>query len=72
MRWLVAGFVCFLDPASQGIWIVSSQVVGVLHNAGDCAKGSNTKIVTLSGNYCVRETPQEVTRLLEQAGKEGK
>ena len=65
----VLGFACFADPSQQGIWVMPSQVVSVLHNAGDCAKGSNTKIVTLSGKLCVRETPQEVVKLLNEAGK---
>lgn len=59
------GFACFMDPASRGLWVMPSQVVSVLHNAGDCAGASKTKIVTLAGNYCVLETPQEVLKLLE-------
>ena len=59
------GFVCFANPADQGIWVAASQVVSVLHPAGDCVKGSNTKIVTVAGALCVRETPQEVLRVLE-------
>jgi hypothetical protein len=62
---LLAGLACFANPDDQGIWIVSSQVVSVLHNAGECAKGSNAKIVTSAGSYCVRETPQEVLKILE-------
>lgn len=61
------GFVCFADPTSQGMWVASSQVVTVLHNAGDCAKGSNTKIVTVAGSLCVRETPQQVLKALEDS-----
>lgn len=62
-----AAFVCFADPTAQGMWIASSQVVTVLHNAGDCAKGSNTKVVTVAGSYCVRETPQQVLKALEDS-----
>jgi hypothetical protein len=59
-------FVCLRDPAEQGIWVVASQVVTLLHPVG-CAAGSNTKVVTLSGQQlCVRETPQEVMKLLEK------
>lgn len=62
---LAAALACFSNPADQGLWIVATQVVAVLHNAGDCAKGSNTKIVTGAGSYCVRETPQQVIKLLQ-------
>jgi len=60
---------CFADPKNQGIWIVSSQIVSVLHPAGECASGSNAKIVTGAGSYCVRETPQEVLKILEKVNR---
>ena len=64
---IALGFACFMDPTGHdGIWVAAPQVVSVLHNVGDCAKGANTKIVTLSGNLCVRETPQEVIKLLKE------
>jgi ABC-type hemin transport system ATPase subunit len=64
---LLLAFACFADPSQQGIWVASSQVVTVLHDAGDCAKGSHTKIVMVAGTVCVRETPQQVLKALEDA-----
>jgi hypothetical protein len=47
---------CFTDPQGLGVWVERGQVVSVQHSI-DCAKGSNTKIVT--------ETPQQVLKRLE-------
>ena len=63
-------FVCLQDPAQQGIWIVASGVSTLLKPIG-CAPGSNTKIITTSGAaFCVRETPQQVMKLLEHTKEE--
>jgi hypothetical protein len=65
--WFVfTAFVCLRDPQNEGIWIVLSQVVSVLHPVG-CAPGSGARIVTSAGPLCVRETPQEVMKLIEKA-----
>lgn len=66
LLFVLAAFVCFADPNEQGIWIVASQVVSLLQPTG-CAGGSNTKIITSAGSLCVREKPQQVIKLLEQA-----
>lgn len=58
-------FACFFDPQGMGIWVAPSQVVGVVHNPGDCAPPAKSKILTANGStLCVRETPQEVTKKL--------
>jgi len=63
---LTTALACFLDPSARdGIWVMPASIVSVLHNTGDCAKGANTKIITLAGNLCVHETPQEVLKILE-------
>lgn len=61
----LVAFVCLRDPQNEGMWIVASQVVELLHPVG-CAAGSNTKIVTSAGQLCVRETPQEVIKMLKE------
>lgn len=62
---VVFSFACFFDPQGQGVWVTPSQVVGVVHPQGDCAPGSHAKIITATGIMCVRETPQEVTKRLD-------
>lgn len=61
----LVAFVCLRDPQNEGMWIVASQVVELLHPVG-CAAGSNTKIVTSAGQLCVRETPEQVMKLLKE------
>lgn len=56
---------CFTDPQGvNGIWIVPSQVVAILHPV-DCASGAHTKIITQSGAFCVIETPAQVRQRLD-------
>jgi len=62
----VIAFACFMDPMERGIWVASSEIVAVLHDVGDCASGSHTKIVTSAGKFCVRETPQEVLKIINE------
>jgi hypothetical protein len=58
-------FACFTAPQGDlGIWVMKSQVVSVQHPV-DCAKGAHTKIITLAGNVCVVETPQQVLKTLD-------
>lgn len=57
---------CFTDPQGVfSIWIAKPAVVSVIHSV-DCAKGAHTKITTASGSICVRETPEEVVKRLDE------
>lgn len=63
---VIFSMACFTDPQGiLGIWIERNQVVAVVH-AADCAPGAATKIVTLSGSLCVKETPAQVLNRLDQ------
>lgn len=56
---------CFTDPQGQGVWVSRSEVVSVLH-AVACDKRASTQIITVSGVLCVKETPQEVLKKLDE------
>ena len=60
----VFGLVCFTAPDGQGVWLQSEQIVSVGH-AADCGGGSNAKISSTQGSFCVHETPQEALKKLD-------
>ena len=69
---LCLAFACFTAPHGDlGIWVLPSQVVSVLHAQG-CDSAAKTTIVTLAGNLCVVESPQEVKSVLEKVSKDDK
>jgi len=52
------------------VTVVASQVVGVL-DCPTCGSRTGTLVNTLGPTYSVRESPEEVSRRLEAALKEG-
>jgi hypothetical protein len=63
---IAAVFACFTSPHGVlGIWVMKSQVVAVEHPLA-CSEGAHAQIVTVSCTVCVKETPQQVLKTVEQ------
>jgi len=59
-------FACFTAPHGDlGIWVMKEQVVAVEH-ATACDPAAKSQIVTSQGTVCVKETPQQVLKTLNE------
>lgn len=59
-------FTTFTAPNGDAMRIVTAMIVAVLHPSGGVS-GSRAQIVTLSGSYFVKETPEEAEKLADRA-----
>ena len=64
--WLLIGLLVLTNLQGQPIWIVASQIVAVRSPVdGECGKCANAVVVTLNGNFSVRENAADVASKLE-------
>lgn len=63
---VVFGLVCLTDPNGHDAWLVPSQVVTVVHPAGDCDPRANAKVTLGNGAFvCVRESVKNALSKLD-------